>query len=391
MSTERRLLPKGALKTPFHFVSDTSHPLLCSKSSAPQRPLISIYGHELINFSSNDYLGLAQDQRLLQGSMEAMALWGVGATGSRLMSGDTELHHKLEEELAQFKGTETALLFGAGYLANIGAITALIHKNDVILADKLVHASIIDGILLSKAGFHRFRHNDMEHLRELLHIHATGDKRVWILAETLYSMDGDIAPVHELMSLKRQYGVHLFLDEAHALGVFGTNGEGIISREIAHEVDVVIGTFGKAFGGFGAFAAGSDAIKRQLINHARSFIFSTALPPPVVGAAITALRLMPSLHERRNRLQENIQLLKTLLAEKLGVATHSCSQIIPIIIGENQRCVEVAQRLMEQGIYVKAIRPPTVPKGTARLRISLSALHTQEDIHTLVVALKNVL
>lgn len=360
MSTERRLLPRGP-------------------------------SSELLNFSSNDYLGLARDASLMQGAIKAMDLWGVGATGSRLMSGDLTIHHELEEELAAFKGTEAALLFGAGYLANTGVISGLISRNDVILADKLVHASIIDGILLSRAEFHRFQHNDMGHLEELLADHATDDKKVWIVAETLYSMDGDIAPVQALMRLKRQYKARLFLDEAHAVGVFGENGEGMVTKDTASEVDVLVATFGKAFGSFGAFAACSDTVKHQLINHARSFIFSTALPPAVVGANLAALRLMPQLKVRRKQLQENVALLSDLLKNELGVVTQSRSQIVPIIIGENQRCLDVAQYLMGRGLYVKAIRPPTVPKGSARLRISLTASHTAEDIHTLVSALKNAL
>lgn len=320
-----------------------------------------------------------------------MELWGVGATGSRLMSGDLTIHHELEEELATFKGTEAALLFGAGYLANTGIISGLVSRKDVILADKLVHASIIDGILLSRAEFHRFQHNDMGHLKELLATHSTSGKTVWIAAETLYSMDGDIAPVQELLRLKRQYNARLFLDEAHALGVFGENGEGLVTKDMAREVDVLIATFGKAFGSFGAFAACSHAVRHQLINHARSFIFSTALPPAVVGANLTALRLMPQLKDRRSQLQNNVALLFDLLRKELGILTQGQSQIFPIIIGENQRCLNVAQRLLEQGLHVKAIRPPTVPQGTARLRISLTALHTAEDIYTLVSALKNAL
>ncbi|MEZ0329801.1 MAG: 8-amino-7-oxononanoate synthase [Dissulfuribacterales bacterium] len=360
MSTERRLLPRDP-------------------------------SSELLNFSSNDYLGLARDASLIQGAIKAMDLWGVGATGSRLMSGDLTIHHELEKELAAFKGTEAALLFGAGYLANTGVISGLISRNDVILADKLVHASILDGILLSRAEFYRFRHNDMGHLKELLTDHATNDKKVWIVAETLYSMDGDMAPIEELLQLKRQYNACLFLDEAHALGVFGENGEGLVTKDIACEVDVIIGTFGKAFGSFGAFAACSHALKHQLINHARSFIFSTALPPAVVGVNLAALRLMPKLKARRKQLQENMALLSDLLKRELGIEMQSRSQIIPIILGDNERCLNVSQRLFHQGLYVKAIRPPTVPKGSARLRISLTASHTAKEIHTLVSTLKNAL
>ncbi len=393
MSTERRLLPRDSLKTPLsgRHSAQSIPSAVESATNTNLSQVISIFGHELIDFSSNDYMGLAREACLMEGAVESMKLWGMSATGSRLMSGDLQLHHTLEAELAQFKGTEAALLFGTGYLANIGAITALINRNDVIIADKLVHASIIDGILLSKAKYHRFRHNDTEHLQELLSIHATGGKTVWIVAETLYSMDGDIAPVQALITLKKHYNAHLFLDEAHAIGVFGENSEGIVSQKAAPNVDVLIGTFGKAFGSFGAFAACSNSVKHQLINHARSFIFSTALPPAIVGANLTALRLIPRLTERRKRLKENMTLLATLLKRELGIMAHGQSQIVPIIIGENQRCLQVAQDLMKYGFYVKAIRPPTVPKGSARLRISLTALHTNQDIHELVKALKDVL
>lgn len=392
MSTERRLLPRDPLKTPLgpHTTkSITSDVQLATTTNFSQ--VISISGHELIDFSSNDYMGLAREAYLMQGAMESMELWGMSATGSRLMSGDLQIHHTLEAELAHFKGTEAALLFGNGYLANIGAITALVNRNDVVIADKLVHASIIDGILLSKAKFQRFQHNNMEHLEELLSTHIRSGKTVWIVAESLYSMDGDIAPIQALISLKKHYNAHLFLDEAHAIGVFGENGEGVVSKEAAPQVDVLIGTFGKAFGSFGAFAACSNTIKHRLINHARSFIFSTALPPAVVGANLAALRLMLQITERRKRLKENITLLTRLLKDELGIMPHGQSQIFPILIGENQRCLQVAQNLMERGFYVKAIRPPTVPKGSARLRISLTALHTKKDIYELVKALKDVL
>lgn len=390
MPTKRTLEPKGPLKIALQPSCDTC--LRKEIDTTLNRPqLISIKGRELIDFSSNDYLGLAQDTRLMQAAIEAMGRWGVGATGSRLMSGDTGLHHELEAKLAAFKGTEAALLFGAGYLANTGVISALVSKNDLVFADRLVHASIIDGILLSRARLYRFRHNDMAHLEELLASHRPSAKKAWIVAETLYSMDGDMAPWETLLSLKRRYDVHLFLDEAHALGVFGEKGEGLVHVQAAPEADVLIGTFGKAFGSFGAFAACSHAIKDQLINHARSFIFSTALPPGVVGANLAALELMPHLQKRRSLIHSNIALLSQLLANELGIETFSSSQILPIIIGAEEPCLKAAQGLFEQGFYVKAIRPPTVAKGTSRLRISLTALHTPKDIRTLVAALKDVL
>jgi 8-amino-7-oxononanoate synthase len=354
-----------------------------------QGGVIKTKGKPLIDFSSNDYLGMAGHPALIDGAKRAMEKWGAGARASRLMSGDMEIHHCLESAIAVLKGKEAALLFGSGYLANIGIIPALCGRNDVIYSDRLNHASIVDGILLSKARFFRFRHNDLNHLEELLKSHRSRYRRALIVIESLYSMNGDLAPVPELLELKGRYGTILMIDEAHATGVFGPKGEGIIDRTEAEAVDVIMGTFGKALGGYGAFVAMSNQIKRFLLNRARTFMFSTALPPAVIGANLAAVKLLEEEPERRERVCELATKLRKTLKEDMGINTTSESQIVPIIVGESIDALKLAERLLDAGLFVRAIRPPTVPEGTARIRLSLTANHSLEDVSQLLEALSS--
>jgi len=355
-----------------------------------QRGLIETEGKPLVDFSSNDYLGLADHPALIEGAKKAMEKWGAGARASRLMSGDLEIHHRLESAIAALKGKEAGLLFGSGYLANTGIIPALCGRNDVIYSDRLNHASIVDGVLLSRARFCRFRHNDMNHLEDLLKSHKSRYRKALIVVESVYSMDGDQAPVSELLELRGRYGAMLMIDEAHATGVFGAKGEGIISQAGAESVDVILSTFGKALGGYGAFVAVSNRMKQFLLNRARTFIFSTALPPAVIGANLAAVKLLEEEPERRTRVCELASELRRALKEDLGfINTPSESQIVPMMVGDSQGALSLAESLRDAGFFVKAIRPPTVPEGTARLRLSVTANHSLKDVRQLLEALSS--
>ncbi len=348
---------------------------------------VNVSSQRLIDFCSNDYLGLSGHPALEKAASGAIEKWGCGARASRLMSGDLEIHHALEEEVARLKGTEAALIFGSGYLANLGTISAIVGRDDGIFMDRLCHASMLDGALLSRAGIHRFRHNDMGHLESLLKAERGRYRRALVLAETLYSMDGDTAPVEDLIALKNRYDSMLLLDEAHAMGALGETGEGLVPRCRAREIDIQTGTFGKALGSYGAFCAVSCNLQKFFINRARSFIFSTALPPAVAGANLAAVKMLPGCNKSRGRLRRLSLWLKNAVIQRLGLETPGEYHIIPIIIGENQDTLALAGHLLKNGMLVKAVRPPTVPRFQARLRISLTANHSMEDLERLVRAL----
>ena len=354
-----------------------------------QRGVIKTNGKTLVDFSSNDYLGLADHPALIEGAKKAIEKWGAGARASRLMSGDLEIHHRLESAIAALKGKEAGLLFGSGYLANTGIIPALCGRNDVIYSDRLNHASIVDGILLSRARFYRFRHNDLNHLEDLLKGHRSKYRRALIVVESVYSMDGDQASVSELLELRGRYEAMLMIDEAHAIGVFGTKGEGTISQTGADAVDVILGTFGKALGGYGAFVAVSNQMMQFLLNRARTFIFSTALPPAIIGANLAAVKLLEEEPERRSRVCELASELRRALKEDLGLNTPSESQIVPLVVGDSRSALNLAESLRDAGFFVKAIRPPTVPEGTARIRLSVTANHSLKDIRQLLEAVSS--
>jgi len=354
-----------------------------------QRGVIKTNGKPLVDFSSNDYLGLADHPALIEGAKKAIEKWGAGARASRLMSGDLEIHHRLESAIAALKGKEAGLLFGSGYLANTGIIPALCGRNDVIYSDRLNHASIVDGILLSRARFYRFRHNDLNHLEDLLKGHRSKYRRALIVVESVYSMDGDQASVSELLELRGRYEAMLMIDEAHAIGVFGTKGEGTISQTGADAVDVILGTFGKALGGYGAFVAVSNQMMQFLLNRARTFIFSTALPPAIIGANLAAVKLLEEEPERRSRVCELASELRRALKEDLGLNTPSESQIVPLVVGDSRSALNLAESLRDAGFFVKAIRPPTVPEGKARIRLSVTANHSLKDIRQLLEAVSS--
>lgn len=329
----------------------------------------------LLDFSSNDYLALSEHPEVLAGSRGALAEWGAGVGAARLMSGDLLLAHRLEEAVARLKGTEAALLFGSGYLANAGIIPALVGRDDVIFADRLDHASIYDGCRLSGARLRRFRHNDLAHLEELLH-KGRGRGRALIVVESLYSMDGDRCPLQELVALKERHGCLLLVDEAHATGVFGANGGGLIEEEgVVGGVDLAMGTFGKALGGYGSYVAGSAAMIHYLLNRARSFIFSTGLPPAVLGASLAAVHLVRTRPELRRELHHKMVLFKEELQRGGWSRPLGPSQIVPVVVGSSQEAAALAGALREGGVFATAVRPPTVPVNTARLRFSVTRHH----------------
>ncbi|MFH1215431.1 MAG: 8-amino-7-oxononanoate synthase [Pseudomonadota bacterium] len=325
----------------------------------------------LLDFSSNDYLALSSHPCLVSESRDFLEKGGCGTGASRLMSGDLVLYHQLEEDVAKFKGRESALLFGSGYLANCGIIPALAGRNDVIFSDRLNHASIYDGCRLSRAKVVRFHHNDMNHLEDLLR-RQRGTGEALIVAESLYSMDGDRCPLADLVALKNRYHCLLMIDEAHATGIYGVNGGGIIQEEgLAADVDLAMGTFGKALGSYGAYAAASREMIDFLVNRARSFIYSTGLPPAVVGASLAAVRIVQEQPQLRSRLFAKVERFRKALSAH-NIENIGSSQIMPVLIGDSGKAMEIAAQLREKGVFATAVRPPTVPEGTARLRFSIT-------------------
>ncbi len=352
---------------------------------------VLIQGREVLNLSSNNYLGLASHPRMKEAAKEAIDKYGNGATSSRLIVGSMELHRRLEEKLAAFKGTEKALLFSTGYMANVGTIAAVAGRGDIIFSDRLNHASIVDGIRLSGAEWKRYPHRDVERLRGLLEKHR-GYRRRLIVSDSLFSMDGDIAPLPDIVNLAREYDCLLMVDEAHATGVLGERGKGAIEHFHlkGKAVDIQMGTLSKALGGFGAFIAGSREMIDYFINKSRAFIYTTALPPAVAAAGLAALELLGEEPERRERLWENVRFFRGGL-QALGFDTgDSQTQIIPILVGDNQLTMTFSQRLFREGIYIPGIRPPTVPPGEGRLRASLMATHTRSDLDKALGKLEKV-
>ena len=345
---------------------------------SPQSPRIEIGGQTLLNFSSNDYLGLANDPTLKHAAIEAVERFGTGCGASRLICGSVAPHHELEEALAEFKAVEAALTFSTGYAAAVGTISALLGKEDVVVIDKLVHASIVDGARLSGAKLRVFSHNDLNDLEEILQWanSVQSPKRVLIVTESVFSMDGDCAPLREIVELKNKYGAWLMVDEAHATGLYGKNRRGLAEElGVSDEIEVQMGTLGKALGASGGYIAGSRTLIDYLVNRARSFIFSTAPVPASAAAATAGIRFVQSAkgEERRKLLWERVK-------EFCSESPKFRSAIIPVIIGKETKAVEMAAALLNQNIYVPAIRYPTVGRNQARLRVTLTAAHKKEDV-----------
>jgi 8-amino-7-oxononanoate synthase len=341
---------------------------------------ITASGRRFLNLSSNNYLGLASSEALRVKATECLQRFGTSASASRLIVGNLSLHEAVEDSIAAFHGTEAAILYNTGYMANVGVISALMNKGDFILSDKLNHASIIDGIMLSGADFRRYPHGDLNRLENLLKKSSFSTKKL-IVTDTVFSVDGDMAPLKEIVYLKERFGAILMIDEAHGGGIFGTRGRGVAELlGVEGAIDIHMGTFSKAFGSYGAYVCGSRKLVDYLVNRSRSFIYSTSLPPAVLGANLAAINVVEKGVDLRRRLQHNAAYLRESL-NRVGFNTlTSVSQIVPVMVGDNQKALEFASRLHHRGIMAVAIRPPTVPPKTARLRLSVTAEHTSEDL-----------
>lgn len=353
--------------------------------------LIHDEGREMLNLSSNDYLGLSTYPKLLEdfyAQTDVRAL-PLSAVSSRLLSGNHEYYKMLEDDLCDWYGKEAALVFSSGYHANIGILPALTSKRDLIVADKLVHASIIDGLRLSEAEMLRYRHSDMEHLRNILIQNRDRYENVFIVTESVFSMDGDVADLQELCEMKKEFDAFLYVDEAHAVGVRGTNGLGCSEEQACIEdIDFIVGTFGKAFASMGAFVVCTELFREFLINTQRSLIFTTALPPVNVAWTRFVLNHMPDFYELRLKLTRTATRLRGVLQDK-GFETRGESHIVPFLCGTNENSVEMAELLRDNGFFALPVRYPTVPKNEARIRFSLNAAIPDEDYECLFDFLEN--
>ncbi|MBX5449087.1 MAG: 8-amino-7-oxononanoate synthase [Thermogemmatispora sp.] len=356
-------------------------------------PWLERDGRRLLNLSSNNYLGLATHPALKAAARQASERYGCGAGSSRLIAGSSDLHAELERRLARFKRSESALLFNSGYVANVGVITALVGPGDLILSDALNHASIIDGCRLSRATCTVYPHNDSAAVARLLaEARSSGRyRRILVVTDSVFSMDGDIAPLEELIALSHRYGALLLVDEAHATGCLGPGGRGLLATVASdYEGIIAIGTLSKALGSFGAFVTGPVLLTDYLINVARPFIFTTALPPPVIAASLAALTVLEEQPMLVERLQANAAYLRRGL-QALGFDTlTSSTHIVPVLVGEAGQALKMAERLQERGVLAVAIRPPTVPAGMARIRASVMAVHERSDLDFALEAFADV-
>ena len=349
-------------------------------------PRIVVDGRSILQFCSNDYLGITSHPAVTRAAEMALARYGTGAGSARLVVGTSSPHCELEEALAQLKQTEAALALSSGYHANTGVLPALTGSEDRIFSDALNHASIIDGCRLSRAATKIYRHNDVEHLTTLLSATGTSRRRV-IVTESVFAMDGDLAPLSELASVAKQYDALLVVDEAHATGVFGSQGGGLVQElELGAHVDVQIGTLSKAIGALGGYVAGSQALIDTLINEARTFIYTTALPPSVAASATAAIQVIIQEPERREQLWQHARFLRKALDAAGYHINPGNSPILPVMVGDAAQTVALSNALFTHGVLVSAIRPPTVPTGTARLRVTPMATHTENDLEQAVDA-----
>jgi len=358
--------------------------------TGPQTVRAMIDGRELINFGSNDYLGIAADPRLAEASRKASHNEGYGSGASPLITGHSQEHRLLEQRLAKFEGTEAAVLFSSGFAANMGTVAALVGPGDVVFADRKNHASLFDGCRLSRANVRVYPHGDSAELDRLLR-GSTQYRRRLIATDGLFSMDGDLAPLKDLAHVAQRHGAMLLVDEAHATGVFGAGGRGVSELLGAEDlIDVRVGTLSKALGSVGGFVAGSRSLIEWLVNRARPYVFSTAAPASVCAAALAALEIVQREPQRRKSLLDRARSFREALAREDWNIGNSVSQIIPLIVGDPRRAVALSAALRDQGLFVPAIRPPTVPDGEACLRISLTASHTREMTADLLDALRDL-
>ena len=337
-------------------------------------------GRRVLLLCSNNYLGLAEHPRVREAAAEAALRWGAGAGASRLVCGSMEIHRELETALAEFEGSEAAVLFGSGYLANLGVLGALAARGDSVFSDQLNHASIVDACRLSRADTFVYRHCDLDHLRWGL---ARGRGRRVIVTDTVFSMDGDLAPLAEIVELARRHRAMLVVDEAHATGSLGPGGRGAVAAAgLEGEVDVLVGTLGKALGSYGAYACASAEIVRLLVNTSRALIFSTAPAPPAIAAALAALALLRSSPGRVDVLRTNARTLRRALAAEGFCVEDSPIQIVPLVVGSEQRALDLCAAALERGVFAQAIRPPTVPAGSSRLRLTTMASQMPHELRS---------
>ncbi len=356
-------------------------------SQSPQQPHMQINGKSMLTFCSNDYLGLANHPEVLKAFKQAADKYGVGSGSAHLINGHSIEHQKLEEELAEFTGRDQALLFSTGYMANLGVVNALMERGDMIFSDRLNHASLIDAGLLSKAKMKRYAHNDVDALQRFYY--KNNIENSMILSDGVFSMDGDIAPVKQLSEIAKQQKAWLMIDDAHGFGTLGATGAGLLEQENVdqHDVPILMGTLGKAIGTAGAFIAGSHELIEYLIQTARTYTYTTAMPPAIAAATRASLKIVQNESERREKLNQHIQQFKKG-ARELGIELMpSDTAIQPIMVGSTEKAIKISKQLQKNGILVTAIRPPTVPEDTARLRVTFSAAHTAEDIAILLRAL----
>ena len=354
-------------------------------------PHVQVGGRTVLQFASNNYLGLANDPRVREAAAKALERWGWGAGASRLVAGHTEAHANLEADLAEFKHAEAALVFPTGYMTNLGVVTALVSRGDVVFSDRENHASIVDAVRLSGAQLVRYAHADAGAADLAVRKHGTHSGRRLLVTDTVFSMDGRLAPLAELAETCRRDGCMLVLDEAHATGVLGPTGAGLAEAlGLEGGVTASVGTLSKALGGIGGFVAASREVCDLLVNRARPFIYSTALPAAACEAARAALAIVRTEPERRKRVLGLADALRARLRERGFDAGSGSAPIVPVLVGEPERALALASGLLERDIFCPAIRPPTVPRGTSRLRVSLSAEHTEEDVARLVAALDDL-
>jgi glycine C-acetyltransferase/8-amino-7-oxononanoate synthase len=358
--------------------------------SGPQGPRVLLDGKPVLLLCSNNYLGLADHPRVREAAADAAMRWGVGAGASRLVSGNMTVHRRLESELSDFKGSQACLLFGSGYLANAGVVSALAREGDVVLSDALNHASIVDGCRLSKARTFVYDHCDMDHLEYGLR-EAAG-RGALIVTDGVFSMDGDVAPLPEIVDLAHRYDARVMVDEAHGTGAMGPGGRGAVADAgLEDEVDVVVGTLGKSLGSYGAYVCCDADMAEYLVNCARTLIFSTALPPPAVAGALAALDLLRSQPQRVDKLQRNARTLREALSAEGLETGDSETQIVPLIVGDASAAMQACEKALKKGVFAQAIRPPTVPDGTSRLRLAVMASHTGAELKQAAKALAAVM
>ncbi|MEB2298916.1 8-amino-7-oxononanoate synthase [Lysinibacillus xylanilyticus] len=347
-------------------------------------------GKKFLLFSSNNYLGLATDYRLRKKASEGISKYGTGAGGSRLTTGNFDIHEQLESEIADFKKTEAAIVFSSGYLANIGVISSVMKAGDIIFSDAWNHASIIDGCRLSQAKTIVYEHADMVDLEQKLR-QSHGDGKKLIVTDGVFSMDGDIAPLPEIVTLAKEYNAYIMIDDAHVTGVLGNDGRGTADYfGLKNEIDFTVGTLSKAIGAEGGFVATSSIAKNYLLNNARSFIFQTGLSPSAIEAAREGIAIIQNEPERREQLLNNAKYLRLKLEESGFVVNEGETPIISLLIGDSREAVQFSERLMDEGVFIPAIRPPTVPKGSSRLRITVMATHTMEQLNTVINKIKKI-